>query len=342
MHKRIPAVLRQGAFFLFSAANVKGDTLLKAQAKIKDWSEVTITNRFMFYKVFTSYPGACKRMLEILLGMRISRIEYPQGERVFDIDAEAHSVRLDVFTQDKGRLYDIEMQTVDEEDLPERARYYQGMMDVATLKPGEPYRNLKDSIVLFICLSDPFNGEKAKYEFKNLDTSDRELELGDRTLKVFFNASKYDRIDEDEELKSLLAYFSSSKTDSAFASSLDSLVKTARRNEQWRQTYMTLERFKYYAEREGLREGRKAGFEQGLRSGIRQGLKQGIQQGIQQGVQQGIQQGIKQGMQQGIEQGMKEGLSHGAARQKAEDQKLIDQQNERIRKLEETLAQMKK
>lgn len=310
--------------------------MMEKRKKIKDWSEVTITNSFMFYKVFTSNPDACKRLLEILLGMKIARIDYPQGERVFDVDAEAHSIRLDVFTQDKNHVYDIEMQTIDEEDLPERSRYYQGLMDVATLKPGEPYKNLKDSIVLFICLSDPFSREKAKYEFQNIDIEDGKTRLGDRTLKVFFNAAKYDRIEEDGELKSLLEYFSSSKTGSGFTSSLNSLVEAARHNEQWRQTYMTLERFKYYAAREGLREGRKAGFEQGLKSGIKHGIKQGMQQGISQGIQQGIQQGISQGIEQ------------GAARQKAEDEKLLshkDAENARqaaeIQRLQQELARLK-
>lgn len=232
--------------------------------EIEDWNSLTITNRFMFYKVFTTYPDACKRMLEILLGIKIAKIEYPKGERVFEIDYDAHSVRLDIFTQDKNHLYDIEMQVESEEDLPERARYYQGIMDSASLKPGEPYKNLKDSIVIFICLSDPFGRGEAKYEFENLDVKNGKSKLGDRTKKIFFNVAKYDKITDDEELRTLLGYFSASKTDSVFTASLEKLVKIARHNEQWRQTYMTLERWKYYTEREGIRKGIQTGILQGI------------------------------------------------------------------------------
>lgn len=245
---------------------------MQIKHQVKDWSEATITDRFMFYKIFSTYPEKCKRLLEILLGFKISRIEFPQGERVFQIDAEAHSIRLDIFTQDKNCIYDIEMQTTDEEELPERARYYQGLMDSSTLKPGEPYKNLKDSIVIFICLTDPFSQGRAKYEFRNLDIEDTKTELGDRTRKLFFNASRYDKITGDAELKNLLEYFSSSKTQSKFTSSLEELVKIARHNEQWRQTYMTLERYKYYAEREGRREGYKAGKEEGYQKGMEKGI----------------------------------------------------------------------
>ena len=228
-----------------------------------DWSEQKITNSFMFYKIFTTYPDACKELLEILLGFKIAKIEYPQGERIFNVDAEAHSVRLDIFTQDDNHIYDIEMQTTAEEDLPERARYYQGVMDTATLKPSEPYKELKDSIIIFICTFDPFKKGKVKYVFKNLDIENPKNELGDRTTKIFFNTSKYDKIQDNKELKCLLEYFNSNKADSVFTSSLERLVTTAKHNLQWRQTYMTLERFQYYASQRALKQGIQEGIEQG-------------------------------------------------------------------------------
>lgn len=228
-----------------------------------DWSDQKISNSFMFYKIFTTYPDACKELLEILLGFKIAKIEYPQGERIFNVDAEAHSVRLDIFTQNDNHIYDIEMQTTAEEDLPERARYYQGIMDTATLKPSEPYKKLKDSIIIFICMFDPFRKGKVKYVFKNLDIENPDNALGDRTTKIFFNTSKYDKIQNNKELKCLLAYFNSNKADSVFTSSLERLVTTAKHNLQWRQTYMTLERFQYYASQKALKQGIQEGIEQG-------------------------------------------------------------------------------
>lgn len=234
----------------------------KIEIDEKSWERQTITNRFMFYKIFTSDHELCRRLLEILLGLKISRIKMPEGEKSFESDAESHSIRVDIFTEDEKHIYDIEMQTTNDEDLPERARYYQGMMDVSTLKHSEPYSFLKDSIVIFICLSDPFGRKKARYIFRNLDTEDGK-ELGDRTSKIFFNAAMYDKIKDDEELRALLEYFFSGRAESGFTSSLEKQVGMARRNTEWRHGYMTMERMKYYAARRAAAQGMKQGLIKG-------------------------------------------------------------------------------
>lgn len=41
-----------------------------------------------------------------------------------------------------------EMQTVHEEGLPKRSRYYQGMIDLSLIEKGEPYKNLNRSYEL--------------------------------------------------------------------------------------------------------------------------------------------------------------------------------------------------
>ena len=238
--------------------------------EIQDFSELDITNHFMFFKIFTTYSAACKRLLEILLGTKIAKIDYPLGEKDFEADIDSHAIRVDVYTEDDNHVYDIEMQTTLDDDLPERSRYYQALMDIDKLKHGEPYKNLKDSIVIFICKFDPFGKKKPKYEFKNLDIADGKTQLGDRTTKIFFNVNEYDKIKEDGELKSLLKYFSSKKSESSFTNTLNELVKQAQHNTQWRQTYMTKERFEYYARQQGIREG--------IAQGITQGFAQGIQQ----------------------------------------------------------------
>lgn len=232
--------------------------------KIPDWSQQNITNRFMFFKIFSTYSTACKRLLEILLHTKIAKIDYPLGEKDFEADIDSHAIRVDVYTEDKNHVFDIEMQTTLEDDLPERSRYYQALMDVDKLKSGEPYKNLKDSIVIFICTFDPFDSKKPKYEFKNIDITNGKLELGDRTTKIFFNVNEYDKIKDDKELKSLLKYFSSNTSESSFTNSLNELVKKARHNAQWRQSYMTQERFEYYAKQQGIREGIEQGFAQGI------------------------------------------------------------------------------
>lgn len=228
---------------------------MKKQTKIKFWEEQTITNRFMFYKVFTANPDVCKQLLEIILGIKISKIDYPLGEKDFEADADSHAIRVDVYTEDENHVYDIEMQTDYEDDLPERSRYYQALMDIDKLKAGEPYSKLKNSIAIFICTFDPFKKQRAKYVFRNLDINEHETELGDRTEKIFINANEYDKIQNDDELKFLLKYFVSNKAENSFTNRLAKCVDEARHNSEWRQTYMTRERFEYYAEKHGYDKG---------------------------------------------------------------------------------------
>ncbi len=79
---------------------------------------------------------ACRKcrhisFLERILGIKISRIEYPKSQETIDISVDAKSVRLDIYVEDgKETVYNIEMQTTENRNLPKRTRYYQGMIDL--------------------------------------------------------------------------------------------------------------------------------------------------------------------------------------------------------------------
>ena len=52
---------------------------------------------------------------------------------------DAKSVRFDVYTKDDKRIFDIEIQTTNQKNLPKRARYYQSIIDMDNLSHGEKY-----------------------------------------------------------------------------------------------------------------------------------------------------------------------------------------------------------
>ena len=117
------------------------------------WEKATIANNFIFYKVMRNHPDVCKELLEILLEMEIDHIEM-HGEKIIETDFDSKSIRLDVYAKDNKQAFNIEMQAADTKELPERARYYQGVIDVDSLNAGQPYKELKDSYVIFICIPD--------------------------------------------------------------------------------------------------------------------------------------------------------------------------------------------
>ena len=80
----------------------------------------------------------------------IDRVEYPELQKEIKPDADARSIRLDVYTKDdKDRVFDIEMQMTVTKELPKRSRYYHSMLDLQLIDKGQTYAKLKPSFVIF-------------------------------------------------------------------------------------------------------------------------------------------------------------------------------------------------
>ena len=229
------------------------------------WQKATIANNFIFYKVMRHNPDVCKELLEILLEMEIDHIEI-RGEETIEIDFGSKGIRLDVYAKNKSQAFNLEMQSTDSKELPERARYYQGSIDVDCLKSGETYKALKDSYVIFICIQDIFEKGLACYSFENLcreDTSiclnDRALKycLNDRALKYFFIAQNCDKI-LNEKQKAFLQLVLGQKASDNFTRRIEELTEEAKHNTQWRHQYMEWERQRTYDFENGKEAGKAA------------------------------------------------------------------------------------
>ena len=143
----------------------------------------------------------CKELLEKLLHIKIDHIIYPELEKELTAYYEMKSVRLDVYVKDSDKIFDIEMQNQPTNYLPLRTRYYQSMIDVDNLLKGEEYSNLKESFIIFICQFDPFNENLPCYTFKNICKENTNIELQDKTSKIIFNSTAYDK-EKDIEISS--------------------------------------------------------------------------------------------------------------------------------------------
>ena len=219
------------------------------------WKNATIANNFIFYKVMQNNEDVCKELLEILLQIKIDHIVM-HTEETIEIDYDKKGIRLDVYAEGADKAFDLEMQSTDKGELPERARYYQGVLDVQALSSGADYKELKDNYVIFICVPDIFERGLAKYTFENLCIENTKIKLNDRAYKYFFIASNYDKI-LDERQKAFLKLVMSPKatgTDS-FTEKVTKLVEEAKLNTQWRKQFMEWEREMARKFREGKEEG---------------------------------------------------------------------------------------
>jgi len=150
------------------------------------------------------------------------------------------------------------MQASDTKELPERARYYQGVIDVDLLKSGQKYKDLKTSFIIFICVEDIFEKGLAKYTFENLCLEDKETKLNDRTQKVFYICKNYDKL-LDARQKAFLRMVTQNSSSDDFTQRVGGLVENAKRNTQWRQQFMEWDRemacMRAKGREEGLAEG---------------------------------------------------------------------------------------
>ena len=143
-----------------------------------------------------------------------------------------------MYVKDDNNVYDIEIQTTKDRNLPKRSRYYQSVMDVSNLSPGDSYKELKKSYILFLCVFDPFGHNLPVYTFENICKEDSQIFLNDQAIKIFYNAKEYDKM-KTKELKTFFEYLVKNDIKSDFTEHLDSKVQIAKMNKDYWRTYMT-------------------------------------------------------------------------------------------------------
>ena len=249
---------------------------------VKRYEELTISDDFMFGKTMGD-KVLCQDVLEQLLEEKVGELEDVQPQREFRYTSDGKPVRLDIYTRDKKRMYDAEMQNqnhqpVEKLELPKRSRFYQSTMDTDHLSKGKSYRELPEGRVLFLCTFDPFGRGYAKYSFQNLCKEDRELYLKDGTEKIFYNcAAEPEKVPEN--LRELYDYIRSGKVGGDLSQRIDEAVCIARKNEEWRSEYMKELLHDDDVREEGRAEGREEGRAEGREEGRAEGRVEGRAEG---------------------------------------------------------------
>ena len=235
--------------------------MAKNQKKLQ---ELNLEDDFLFAKVMSDRE-ICRRVIEKILDIKIKEIKMPEEQKVIDLLLDSKSVRLDVYVNDeKGTVYNVEMQRGKNINLAKRSRYYQGNIDLDKISKGDDYLTLNKSYVIFICTFDPFGKGRHRYTFRNLCVEDNSIELKDETDKVFLNTSGILN-DVDEEMIEFLQYVEQS-TDEVAQNAKSDLVKAinqkvnhVKHDKAMEVQYMTL------LERDRLN------FEEGVEEGIEKG-----------------------------------------------------------------------
>lgn len=224
-------------------------------------------------------PDLCKRMLELILNMDISRIEYVEEQKTIDIKKDSRGIRLDIYVRDNEEtVYNVEIQTRNTRELSKRSRYYQALIDLQLLRKGVHYKALNRSFVIFICTFDVFQTGRHIYTFENSCKEEPTILLGDGTTKIFLNAQGT-MDDVGPELKAFLDFVAGEKSEDPFVQQLDEEIRHIKTNEEWRREYMTIQEMNQEMRDEGIEigcaEGRKEGRAEGRKEGRVEGRKEG-------------------------------------------------------------------
>ena len=261
------------------------------------WERLTLADNFIFCKVLEDNPEVCKHLIEILLNLKIDRIEKPAAEKSLKTDFISHGIRFDVYVKDgNGRSFDIEIQTTHSTSLAKRARYYQGLMDVDNVQHGTGYDVLNESYVVFLCMGDAFGKGFPVYTFRYRADEDNDFLMDDGTVNVFFNAKKYDTM-KSEELRAFFKYLCGKEPSSGFTDRLSALVERVKTNAQWRHRFMTWEQEMAIQSNEKAKE-------------LAQDMAQEIAQDMAQEIAQDMAQELAQDMAQEIAQDMAQDMTN--------------------------------
>ena len=237
--------------------------------------ELNLEDDFLFAKVMTD-TEICRKVLEQILQISIKQVTLPIVQKTIDLLCEGKGIRLDVYVNDdKGTVYNVEMQRGKKKELPKRARYYQGSIDLDLISAGEPYTALRKTIVIFICTFDPFKDGRHIYTFENICRENPSLLLEDETIKLFLN-TKGTLDDVTLDMKEFLTYIENT-TDTFAAQAKNPLIRDiqkrvteVKQNKEMEVEYMTL----LQRDRENIELGREEGLAEGLERGLEQGTNQ--------------------------------------------------------------------
>ncbi len=242
------------------------------------------TEDFVFNKVLERNRDLAIEILKLAAGDEIAGIDLDsivvRQQETKDPVIDAKSVRYDIYmVNDNTEMFDIEMQTTDNKNLPKRSRYYIAANDVDNIQKGTEYKDLPKTIVIFICTFDPFGLGYQKYVAKErlfVDDNYKEdvTELGNYDpgyAKIYLNSGDYKYRNTEGELYDFLRYVNTQNPNNTFTDELQKQVDIV--NIRERAYIMTLlEKYDDYMEK-----GEKIGKEIGLKDGKLIGLKAMIQ-----------------------------------------------------------------
>ena len=177
-------------------------------------------------------------------------------------------------TDEKGLLYNIEVQNSSAGAIPKRARYHAALMDTHTLTKGEKFSKLPESYVIFITDKDVLGEGEQLYQIERVIRKSGNL-FKDGSHILYFNTARQD----DNALGKLARDFKEANPKEIQSKVLSHRVASLKEGkldrEGEKKMNVLLEKYRKKAVEEGIEKGMEKGIEKGIEQGIQKGLEQG-------------------------------------------------------------------
>ena len=245
--------------------------------KIKPWfgfTEDKVFGMVMENKDF------CKYLLEIIIpDLKIKKIDWLDKQVEINNSErknEAKEVRLDVLVTDhEGHVFNIEMQTTDQDDIGRRMRYYLSRLDLRyTLNKGKTYRNLKDAYIIFLCNFKPKKDDKFYESYHTYSDQDRSKQLQDGVTKIIIN-SQVSAEGQSEDLKALAKLMNNEPVRlNKHFDYAQRRIKEINEDPEMREKIMLYETRMLEREQAAAKIAGKVAYAEGKKDGVKQGVEQ--------------------------------------------------------------------
>ena len=258
----------------YSEANLKSTRKkMDALEKKKIIASLTLMDD-LFMQVVLEEQACTEYILQTILDKSSLKLKEQRLQKRLS-NLHGRALVLDCLcTDEKGLLYNIEVQNSSAGAIPKRARYHAALMDSHTLKKGEKFSKLPESYVIFITDKDVLGEGEQLYQIERVIRKSGSL-FQDGSHILYFNTA----IQGDNTLGKLARDFKEANPKEIQSEVLSHRVASLKEGKLDREGEKKMNVL--------LEKYRKKAVEEGTEKGIEKGLAQGIQQGLEKGLEEG-------------------------------------------------------
>ena len=220
----------------------------------------------LFMQVVLEEQACTEYILQTILGKSSLKLKEQRLQKRLP-NLHGRALILDCLCIDeKGLLYNIEVQNSSAGAIPKRARYHAALMDTHTLKKGEKFSKLPESYVIFITDKDVLGEGEQLYQIERVIRKSGNL-FRDGSHILYFNTARQD----DNALGKLAKDFKEANPKEIQSEVLSHRVSSLKEGKLDREGEKKMNVL--------LEKYRKKAVEEGIEKGIEQGIQQGLEQG---------------------------------------------------------------